>query len=80
VYARSISHRPGLLLSTTAPFRFCVSYAVECERIPSIISNLRRDLESQLSAAAGDVFHGSGEERSLAALGAFTESLQVTLR
>lgn len=50
---------------------------MECEGIPSILFNLRRELESQLSAAAGDAFHGPGEARSLAALGAFTESLQV---
>lgn len=59
---------------------FSLSYAAECERIPSILSNLRRDLETQLSAAAGGVFPGgTGEGRGAAALGAYMESLQVCM-
>ncbi|CAM9872344.1 unnamed protein product, partial [Pylaiella littoralis] len=60
-------------------------YAEECENIPSIICNLRRELEAQLAAAARGAFPGTtaataaGGGGSAAALGAYTESLQEYL-
>lgn len=45
--------------------------------MPTIISNLRRELETQLSVAAEGAFPGKGETRSSGAMGAFVESLEV---
>lgn len=56
------------------------SYAKDCERIPSILSNLRRDLESRVSAAAMGTFPGTVGSRAKGASDAYTESLQVRIK
>ncbi|CAN0155782.1 unnamed protein product, partial [Ectocarpus sp. 13 AM-2016] len=56
------------------------SYARECQNIPSIFSNLRRYLETELASALSGVFPGGGgEAKSASAMGAYTDSLQAYL-
>lgn len=69
----------GATSNSLFPSRFLQSsYARECQNIPSIFSNLRRYLETQLASALSGVFPGGGgEAKSASALGAYTDSLQV---
>ena len=53
------------------------SYIGECERVPTILSSLRQELETQLSAAAENAFPGKGQAGSAGAMGAFVTSLEV---
>ncbi|CAB1115268.1 unnamed protein product [Ectocarpus sp. CCAP 1310/34] len=70
--------RRGVEAERLRKWEDAVSYARECQNIPSVYSNLRRYLDSQLASALNGVFPGGGgEAKSASALGAYTDSLQA---
>ncbi|CAN0525062.1 unnamed protein product, partial [Ectocarpus sp. 12 AP-2014] len=65
--------RRGVEAERLRKWEDAVSYARECQNIPSIFSNLRRYLETQLASCLRGVFPGAGgEAKSPSALGAYT--------